>query len=444
MDEKIIRCLHILGLTEDVNLDAVEEAYSRLSNDIHNGKIPWEKSKDIMWAYDTISGYLQQEDSSPLPPDSTTNSNKTFLEMAKSSVPVSSPYPGSQTDPGKRISLKFIVIFFILAVIAVILYLRLFPSSTSHLFSKAIDTQTIIKMAKPCIVTIKIGPLTGTGFLVSKDGYIATNAHVMREKSASAIFSDGNSVGVDLVMIDEKRDFALLKTAEKKDYPFLKLGDSDKVVEGDSVIAGGAPMNLESTFTKGIVSAEKRTFPFLEAAFIQTDAAINPGNSGGPLINQYGEVIGINSLKGRAEGIGFAIAINDVKEHIEAKRHMSDEEISDALARAEKKINEVNQYRGDGSVDEEKRARDRIIEEQWDRERRQREFKERMETYTKEKSKALSTCLETVNNSYRDSWNEHCKRMNQSDNCSLPYQAANILEQRLAQARNECYRIVPP
>ncbi|HBA55699.1 MAG TPA: hypothetical protein DCZ04_14930, partial [Syntrophorhabdus aromaticivorans] len=132
----------------------------------------------------------------------------------------------------------------------------------------------MIKQIKPGIVTISIQDSTrGSGFVVSKDGYIVTNAHVMQEKAGTAVFADGSETDVKLAMLDEERDFALLKATTVKDYAFLKIGDSSKCSEGDAVIAAGSPLLLESSFTKGIVSSAKRSFPFLQAGLIQTDAA---------------------------------------------------------------------------------------------------------------------------------------------------------------------------
>ena len=126
---------------------------------------------------------------------------------------------------------------------------------------------------------------------------------------------------VNVVRIAPESDFALLKTSGSG-HPFLRLGDSNACREGDPVIAVGSPQGFRSTFTKGIVSARDRRFPGSAVSFIQTDAAINHGNSGGPLINTAGEVIGINTgtiEKSVAEGLNFAIAINDVKRAIDRR-----------------------------------------------------------------------------------------------------------------------------
>jgi len=276
---------------------------------------------------------------------------------------------------------------------------------------------------------------------------------------------------VDLVMLDEEKDFALLKAKANRDYPFLALGDNNKCSEGDPVVAAGAPLSLEFSFTKGIISSTKRSLPFLNANLIQTDAAINPGNSGGPLINSNGEVIGINFLKLAnlaIEGIGFAIAINDVKKHIVNKRQMSDVELTSAIDREEKKLLEYNQMPNDDVS----KMKDKILEEQWERERRRREFNEKVEAANRDlqeqKAKAerrlqeeaeqyrrrlqenaearrkfLTDCLQGATNQYQGIWNEYCKKSNQQDNCALPSNIAGALEQRHSQTRNECYRLNP-
>jgi flagellar biosynthesis GTPase FlhF len=338
-----------------------------------------------------------------------------------------------------------------------------------------LDTASIIRKIKPSIVTIRVGNLgTGSGFVVDKEGYIITNAHVMREKTATAAFSDGFETEVNLVMLDEERDFALVKTAISKEYEFLTLGDSTKCSEGDTVIAAGTPLGLEFSFTKGIISSTKRSLPFLQAHLIQTDAAINPGNSGGPLVNTQGGVVGINfshlaGLKMPVEGIGFAIAINDIKAHIEKKRQMSDAELTQAMAREMKKLEEISQT---SPTDEIKKMKERAIEEQWEAERRRRELNEKIEAANRDlqeqkqkieqrlqeeadqgrkrsqevveaRSKALTECLQGATNQYQWNWNDYCKKYNEQESCSLPYNIASLLEQRLGQMRNECYRMNP-
>jgi len=158
----------------------------------------------------------------------------------------------------------------------------------------------------------------GTGFILSADGYVVTNNHVVDGADEILIKnSDGDEFEAKLVGSDAKLDLALLKIEAKGLRP-VTLGDSDKLRVGDWVVAIGNPFGLAQTVTAGIVSAKGRVIgagPY--DSFIQTDAAINPGNSGGPLFNAKGEVIGINtaiySQSGGNNGIGFAIPINMVR-----------------------------------------------------------------------------------------------------------------------------------
>ncbi len=158
----------------------------------------------------------------------------------------------------------------------------------------------------------------GTGFILSKQGYIVTNNHVVKDADEIVVtLSNGKELDAELVGTDPKLDVALLKIQAKGLKP-VKLGNSDKLRVGDWVVAIGNPFGLEQTVTAGIVSAKGRVIgsgPYDD--FIQTDAAINPGNSGGPLFNVDGEVVGINtaiySQSGGNNGIGFAIPINLAK-----------------------------------------------------------------------------------------------------------------------------------
>lgn len=159
----------------------------------------------------------------------------------------------------------------------------------------------------------------GSGFLVSADGYLLTNHHVVASAGRIAVvLRDGREFPAKVVGSDAKSDVALLKV-EGKDLPFLKLGDSDAMRVGEWVVAIGNPFGLSSTVTAGIISAKGRNSVGINdyEDFIQTDAAINPGNSGGPLLNLRGEVIGINSAilsrSGSNAGIGFAIPVNLAK-----------------------------------------------------------------------------------------------------------------------------------
>ncbi len=156
----------------------------------------------------------------------------------------------------------------------------------------------------------------GSGFIISKDGYILTNHHVVGDADKITVrLRDGREFKAKKVGTDEKTDIALIKI-EGNDFPVINLGDSDKLEIGEWVMAIGNPFGLTETVTVGIVSAKGRSTVGITdyEDFIQTDAAINPGNSGGPLINLDGEVIGINSAifskSGGYMGIGFAIPVN--------------------------------------------------------------------------------------------------------------------------------------
>jgi serine protease Do len=156
----------------------------------------------------------------------------------------------------------------------------------------------------------------GSGFIINKEGYILTNAHVVLGSDAVQVaLSDGKLFRGKPVGIDPIGDIALIKIDAGYDLPVLPLGSSDKLKIGEWVMAIGSPFGLELTVTAGIVSGKGRSLgmsPFDD--FIQTDAPINPGNSGGPLINTRGEVVGINSATlPQGQGLGFSLPIDLVK-----------------------------------------------------------------------------------------------------------------------------------
>jgi len=173
----------------------------------------------------------------------------------------------------------------------------------------------------------------GSGFIISEDGYIVTNYHVIKGASDIIVeLTDKREFKGDEVKIvgsDSRTDVALLKIQTKDQLSSLKFGDSDRIKVGDWVVAVGDPFHLEGSVTVGVISAKGRSnIPLPEGpdfqSFLQTDAAINPGNSGGPLVNIHGEVIGINtaitSPSGGNVGIGFAIPINIAKVVIDELR----------------------------------------------------------------------------------------------------------------------------
>ncbi|HLW11254.1 MAG TPA: DegQ family serine endoprotease [Casimicrobiaceae bacterium] len=156
---------------------------------------------------------------------------------------------------------------------------------------------------------------TGSGFIISADGYIVTNAHVVDDASEVTVrLSDKREFVAKVIGSDKRTDVSLLKI-DAKDLQRVAIGDPDKLKVGEWVVAIGKPFGLENTMTAGIVSAKGRDLPQENLVpFIQTDVAINPGNSGGPLFNMKGEVVGINSLiysrTGGFMGLAFAVPID--------------------------------------------------------------------------------------------------------------------------------------
>ncbi|MGK2943301.1 MAG: DegQ family serine endoprotease [Desulfuromonadales bacterium] len=157
----------------------------------------------------------------------------------------------------------------------------------------------------------------GSGFIISADGYILTNDHVVDGADEIKVkLSDGREFNAEIRGLDPKLDLALIKIEAGENLPIAALGDSDSIKIGEWVMAIGNPFGLEQTVTVGIVSAKGRVIgagPYDD--FIQTDASINPGNSGGPLFNVKGEVVGINTaIVAGGQGIGFAIPVNMAKQ----------------------------------------------------------------------------------------------------------------------------------
>ncbi|HHW61291.1 MAG TPA: PDZ domain-containing protein [Syntrophomonadaceae bacterium] len=158
----------------------------------------------------------------------------------------------------------------------------------------------------------------GTGFIISKDGYIVTNQHVINnaDQVYVKLTDKKQSLPAQVVGQDYELDLAVLKI-EGSGYPTLPMGDSNRMRVGDFVLAIGQPYGLDHTVTTGVVSAKGRPITIGDRNYknlIQTDAAINPGNSGGPLVNMKGEVIAINTaVNVQAQDIGFAIPINTAK-----------------------------------------------------------------------------------------------------------------------------------
>lgn len=156
---------------------------------------------------------------------------------------------------------------------------------------------------------------TGSGFIVSSDGYILTNCHVVEGADELRVrLTDNREFSGKVIGLDKKTDIAVVKI-EAKDLPVLKMGSSENLKVGEWVAAIGSPFGLDNTVTAGIVSAKSRQLPSEQyVPFIQTDVAVNPGNSGGPLFNMKGEVVGINSqifsTSGGFMGLSFSIPID--------------------------------------------------------------------------------------------------------------------------------------
>lgn len=156
----------------------------------------------------------------------------------------------------------------------------------------------------------------GSGFIISPDGYVLTNAHVIQGTDKIVVgLSDRSELPAKVVGKDERSDIALLKIEAKEELPTVDIGDSKQLQVGQWVLAIGSPFGFEHTATQGIISALGRSLPRDNyVPFIQTDAAVNPGNSGGPLFNLAGKVIGVNSQiysrSGGYQGVSFAIPID--------------------------------------------------------------------------------------------------------------------------------------
>ena len=189
------------------------------------------------------------------------------------------------------------------------------------------------RLAKDAVVNISVrsgsafsAAASGSGIIISSDGYIITNNHVIANgEDIEVILTDKHSYPARFIGNDPTTDLALLKI-EAFGLPTIRYGDSDKVQVGEWVLAIGNPFNLSSTVTAGIVSAKGRDINILNSlyaieSFIQTDAVVNPGNSGGALVNIQGELIGVNSAimseSGAYEGYSFAIPSNLVRKVID-------------------------------------------------------------------------------------------------------------------------------
>lgn len=202
-----------------------------------------------------------------------------------------------------------------------------------------LSTTEIVQQVSPAVVSVYVmehvggttSPLfTGSGFIVSSEGYVVTNEHVVTEVSEGADYDiivvvPGYDIPINATLVgtDVQTDIAVLKLdGQDEEFPYVTLGDSDMLQVGELVVAIGNPLGrLQGTVTVGVVSALDRQINNngYTLDLLQTDASINSGNSGGPLINSFGEVIGVTNAKiSTGEGLGFAIPISDVADEIQS------------------------------------------------------------------------------------------------------------------------------
>ncbi|MFC7549541.1 trypsin-like peptidase domain-containing protein [Plantactinospora sp. GCM10030261] len=224
------------------------------------------------------------------------------------------------------------------------------PGGDNRVFNAApvidrADLPQIADKVQDSVVSISAGDAGGSGVVLTADGYVLTNNHVVAQASGGTVkvtFANGKTADARVVGTDPKTDLAVLEASGVSDLTAATMGDSDAVRVGDTVLALGSPLGLQGSVTSGIISARDRTIqagdgnenPFQRqqgatsiSGLLQTDAPINPGNSGGALVNTSGEVIGINTAIATAGqsngniGVGFAIPSNKAKAVAEALRN---------------------------------------------------------------------------------------------------------------------------
>jgi S1-C subfamily serine protease len=467
MDELLTKCYAVLGLQGNASKQEVTQAYESLKQsysgiqpgtDEKTGPPHWEQLKELNWAYDTLLNLIPEEEKQP--PQKKQEAESILKTPPPREKIVSTPSDFViRTDLGRaRVIAKTISWLFLAFIITVSGYFlwhtkggqRPQPQKTTT--RAPADPAEVLQYAKKAVITVTFEEkISGSAFLVSPNGYMVTNAHVVKNRIGKAQFSTGENEEVELVLMDPEKDFALLKASSKNDYPYLKLGDSNLCREGDSLIAIGSPFTLQSTFTKGIVSAKDRHLPGRAVSFIQTDAAVNPGNSGGPLINANGEVVGINTWvvnKGMAEGLNFAVSINDVKSLIARGQTLSEEERRNETADVESKWRRtIAQYNhGDSQGEDtsrEQRLRDNLKKLEESRQQSiERVEQERRRTYDmgQQKRQDLQRCLNRARADYETDWEAECGRWRSPGGCKLPSKAAAILDRKYRDDQEDCYR----
>lgn len=299
----------------------------------------FEANQDLMPTKD----HPQSEDLSPLTEERDSNDFYATTEEEYYELPVTHQKKNGKARKKHHFGKGFLITCGSLVAVAVIafsaigIYTTFFEKEDSVIATQQASTPTvqqttsteggltvaeINEKVSPAVVGITgestAGTGTGTGIVISEDGYIMTNAHVVNGFSNLTVtMSDETEHSATLVGLDTQTDIAVIKI-DASGLTVAELGDSDALQVGDAVVAIGNPLGLDyaGTVTDGIVSALNREVEIQGATmnYIQTDAAINSGNSGGPLVNSAGQVIGINSAKiesSVAEGMGFAIPINE-------------------------------------------------------------------------------------------------------------------------------------
>ena len=484
MNELVRRCYEILGLRENASREEVLEAFNVLKTVYQrdppgsqeaDGAWSWERLKEITWARDTLLDSERVRAESTIPergretaadrgirPKKETPPDQVKIAEAQLSLLKSAREPVAAGRATRSVVALAAVTLFLVSMLC---YYGARASHQQVVTKPAGSTKAPLPPDKPAeqtrgsglpasepvpagggdiaqllqdvkkaVVTLRFSGRLGSGFLVTPDGYIATNGHVVSTPRGVVQFSSGETTEVNLVKFEPDKDFALLKT-DSFSRPFLKLGDSNVCREGDTVFAVGSPRGLDSTFTKGIVSAKNRQIPQFGFKFIQTDAAINQGNSGGPLINTAGEVIGINTLtvdKMLAEGLNFAIPINEVKALIEDGQRLTDAERAQESARLGTKLMEPS-------------PRSEMSREDMEREekRQSSEYQERMEILRKrldtmQKREALARCLSEARSEAEETWNEQCQVSRLPPGCRLPERISHQLNIKFLKAQTEC------
>lgn len=191
------------------------------------------------------------------------------------------------------------------------------------------DFSEVIEDVIPGVVSIGTDISQGTGFIISDDGYVVTNAHVIAEGQFIRIlnYESNNWIDAEFIGWDETFDIAVLKIPDQN-YDSLKFADSDDIKVGEKTIALGNPLGLAFSVSEGIVSALHREGPNGMSVYIQVDTPLNRGNSGGPLVNKEGKVIGINNFKlQNSENLGFALESNSAVDSINGILNENNQEL---------------------------------------------------------------------------------------------------------------------